>query len=49
MERALEYFEHNSPMLESEYPYTSGLKDAPSTDCQYSASKAINVKVTKVT
>ena len=32
-------------MLDSEYPYTSGSKDAHSTKCQYSASKATNVKV----
>ena len=45
MERALNYFKDNSPMLESEYPYTSAPKDAPSSDCQYSDSKATNVKV----
>ena len=32
-------------MLESEYPYTSAPKNAPSTACLYSASKATNVKV----
>ena len=45
MRRAFEYFYDNSPMLESEYPYTSGPKDAPTTDCQYSASKATSIKV----
>ena len=46
---ALQYFTHYSPMLESVYPYTSHdwdrKKDAPSGDCQYSASKATDVKV----
>ena len=32
-------------MLESEYPYTSAPKNAPSTECLYSESKATNVKV----
>ena len=45
MKRALYYFYDNYLMLESEYPYTSAPKDAPSTDCQYSASEATNVKV----
>ena len=45
MERALEYFYGNFAMLESEYPYTSAPKNAPSTDCMYSASRATNVKV----
>ena len=45
MKRALEYFYDNFAMPESEYPYTSAPKDAPSTDCLYSASKATNVKV----
>ena len=31
-------------MLESDYPFTSGTGD-DSTDCLYSASKAINVEV----
>ena len=45
MYRAIDYFKDHYPMLESEYPYTSGPKDAPITNCQYSASNAINVKV----
>ena len=45
MKRALEYFYDHFAMLESEYPYTSGPKNAPSTDCLYSASRATNVKV----
>ena len=45
MERALNYFTANFAMLESEYPYTSAPKDAPSSYCQYSDSKATNVKV----
>ena len=45
MKRALKYFYDNFAMLESEYKYTSGPKDAPSTDCQYSAARATNVKV----
>ena len=40
------YLEHESqyPMLASDYPYTSGTSD-DSTDCLYSASKAIEVQV----
>ena len=45
MARALDYFRHNFAMLESEYPYTSGPKDPPSSDCQYSVSKITSVKV----
>ena len=48
MWRALMYFKDNFPMLEGEYPYTSSPKDAPSTACQYSVSKATNVKVKNV-
>ena len=40
MKYAYHYFEDNFAMLESEYSYTSSPKDAPKTDCQYSASKA---------
>ena len=36
-------------MLESDYPYHSAPKYAPSTGCRYSASKATNVKVYTVT
>ena len=42
---ALDYFKNNFAMLESEYPYTSGPKDPPSSDCQYSVSKVTSVKV----
>ena len=53
MGRALRYFENNSPMLESVYPYTSqdwdGEKDAPSGDCQYSAVEATSDKVKTIT
>ena len=45
MWRAFNYFKVNFSMLESEYPYTSGPKDASKTDCQYSASRATDVKV----
>ena len=45
MNIAFKYFKDNFAMLESEYPYTSAPKDAPSTDCHYSASEATNVKV----
>ena len=45
MTRAFNYFVDNFAMLESEYPYTSSPKNAPSTDCLYSASDAIKVKV----
>ena len=49
---ALDYFKANFAMLESEYPYTSHdwdrKKDAPSGDCQYSASKATSVKVKSI-
>ena len=45
MAKAFSYFEDNFVMLESTYPYTSAPKDAPKTDCLYSASKASNVKV----
>ena len=48
MKYAFEYFKDNSPMLESEYPYTSAPKDAPSTDCLYSASEATKVKVKSI-
>ena len=47
MARALDYFRHNLAMLETEYPYTSALKDkdSPSSDCQYSVSKVTSVRV----
>ena len=45
---ALDYFEDNFAMLESEYPYTSGPKNAPATECQYSVPKATNIKVKSV-
>ena len=35
----------NYLMLESEYPYTSGPKDAPTTDCLYSDSSATKVEI----
>ena len=36
MEEALKYFYFNSPMLESDYPFTSGATGDDSTDCLYS-------------
>ena len=54
MLNAFRYFNSNNfkwekysifyPMLESNYPFTSSAGD-DSTDCHYSASKAINVEV----
>ena len=45
MDRALNYFKDNFPMVESDYPFTSGATGDDSTNCLYSASKGINVKV----
>ena len=50
MSTAFQYFEDSFPMLEGDYPYTSGTKRDDSTNwpCHYSASKAINVKVKSI-
>ena len=47
MDGAYLYFKDNSPMLETEYPFTSAHKDkdAPAEDCKYDASRATNIKV----
>ena len=44
---AFKYFVDNDthPMLEGDYPYTSGAAGDDSTDCLYSASKATDVTV----
>ena len=47
MPAAFKYFIDNKkyPMLESDYPFTSGATGDDSSDCQYSASKTTNVTV----
>ena len=47
MYNAFKYFnkwvDNKYPMLESDYPYTSGSNGDDSTDCLYSATKTIKV------